>query len=360
LPGFNQLALAAMLVTTSIAASAQTVSIQLAADTFKVSGWNAPRTPPAKGWQPIFSVYVGTGDVPALTGSYTVESGTLVFRPRFPLAPGVRYRAVFRAPGGNAAVEKEFSGPAKDTTRRTRVERIYPSAEIWPSNQLRVYIYFSAPMSRGEADQRIHFLDSAGNILAGVFLPGEELWDPNCQRLTMTFDPGRIKRGLTSNVAMGAPITEGKRYRLVIDSGWQDARGAALVEGFSKAVRGGPAERTPPDPRQWHIFSPAAGTAGALTVEFAKPMNYPLLLRMLQVFSGRRSIAGKIDIDRQETRWRFTPDEPWKPGDYQLVVDTAIEDLAGNHVGQAFDIDVFERVTQHIATRTVALPFSVR
>ena len=47
-------------------------------------------------------------------------------------------------------------------------------------------------------------------------------------------------------------------------------------------------------------------------------------------------------------------------GDYQLIVDTGIEDLAGNHVGQLFDIDVFEHVTEHITTQTVSLPFAVR
>ena len=36
------------------------------------------------------------------------------------------------------------------------------------------------------------------------------------------------------------------------------------------------------------------------------------------------------------------------------------EDLAGNHVGQAFDIDTFERVTKQISTNTVSLPFAVR
>ena len=33
------------------------------------------------------------------------------------------------------------------------------------------------------------------------------------------------------------------------------------------------------------------------------------------------------------------------------MVDTGLEDLAGNHVGQAFDIDVFDHVTEHITTR---------
>jgi hypothetical protein len=337
-----------------MAAAAQTASIQLEGGSFKVVGWTAM---PTKAWPAVFVVYAGEGNVPPLLGSYAVEAGSLVFHPRFPLAPGVRYRAVFRPPGGGAVVERSFDGPPRETVRRARVEHVYPSADIWPGNELRFYVYFSAPMSRGEASRRIHLLDASGNEVKGVFLPGEELWDPNFQRLTMTFDPGRIKRGLTSNEAMGPPINEGKRYRLVIDGDWPDARGVPMVEGFSKSFRGGPQDRRPPDPKDWRIAAPPAGTAGPLIVELPKPMNYPLLRRMIRVSGG---IAGTVEVDRQETRWRFTPHAVWKAGDYQLVVDTAIEDLAGNHIGQAFDIDVFERVTEHIAAKTISLPFSVR
>jgi hypothetical protein len=42
------------------------------------------------------------------------------------------------------------------------------------------------------------------------------------------------------------------------------------------------------------------------------------------------------------------------------VVDTGLEDLAGNHIGQAFDIDVFDHVTEHIATSTISVAFGVR
>jgi hypothetical protein len=41
-------------------------------------------------------------------------------------------------------------------------------------------------------------------------------------------------------------------------------------------------------------------------------------------------------------------------------VDTGLEDLAGNHIGQPFDIDTFEKVTQQIVIETIALPFRVR
>jgi hypothetical protein len=240
------------------------------------------------------------------------------------------------------------------------VEHIYPSAGTLPSNQLRLYFYFSVPMSRGEAGQYVHILDENGKVLPDVFLPGEELWDPGFRRLTLTLDPGRIKRGLTSNMKMGPPIAEGKRYTLVVDKSWPDARGVPMIEGARKAFRGGPAERTPPDPKQWHVTAPKAGSSDALIVDFLGPMNYPLLMRMLRVSAERGDVAGTVKVERDETEWRFTPAKPWVAGKHALIVDTAIEDLAGNHVGQAFDVDVFEKVTNTITSKTISLGFEVR
>ena len=355
--------IAVILFFLGMTAAAQTVSIQFDGAVFKVVGWKAPAVPPANGWPEVFAVYAGTGDVPPLEGAYTVEDGSLVFHPRFPIAPGVRYRAVFQPPGAAPASQKIqtiFDGPPRATIPSARVDHVYPSAGVLPSNLLRLYIYFSAPMSRGESGQRIHVLDESGKVLNGVFLPGEELWDPNYQRLTMTFDPGRIKRGLTSNEKMGPPIAEGKRYTLVIDGSWHDAQGVPLVAGFRKSFRGGPAERTPPDPKHWRVSAPKAATFDALVIDFPTPMNYPLLQRMLHVSGAGGTIAGKVNVAREETQWRFTPQDAWTAGDYQVVVDTALEDLAGNHLGQPFDIDVFERVTEHITAKTIALPVAIR
>jgi hypothetical protein len=355
-----RLAGVAVILFLGMTASAQTISIQFDGGTFRVAGWKAPSTAPANGWASVFMVYAGAGNVPPLAGSYSVQSDTLVFHPTYPIEAGVHYRAVFQPPTGGAPVEKTFDGPHLDKTPSARVKNIYPSADVMPSNQLRLYIYFSAPMTRGQAGLHIHVLDEKGKTLPGVFLPGEELWDPNDQRLTMTFDPGRIKRGLTSNERMGPPIAVGKRYTLVIDRGWQDARGVPMVEGFRKPFVGGPAERNPPDPKQWRVTAPKPGTTQALVVDFPTPMNYPLLQRMLTVSIAQSSVAGTVSVGHHEAQWLFTPQQPWKEGDYQLVVDTGIEDLAGNHIGEAFDIDTFEHVTEHITTKTVTLPFGVR
>lgn len=230
----------AIILFLGMTAAAQTIFIQFEGGAFKLLGWKPPAAPPAKGWSSVFAVYAGVGDVPPLLGTYTVENGVLVLHPAYPIATGVHYRAVFQPPGGGTPIEATFDGPPRETTPSARVEHVYPSADVLPSNQLRLYIYFSAPMSRGEAAQHIHVLDENGKALQGthgVFLPGEELWDPGFRRLTMTFDPGRIKRGLTSNETIGPPIAEGKRYTLVIDREWQDARrahGTSLPQGVSR------------------------------------------------------------------------------------------------------------------------------
>jgi hypothetical protein len=343
-------------------AAGQAVSIQFDGAVFKINGWKAPAVAPAGGWGSIFAVYAAAGDVPPLLGTYSLDQGTLFFHPSYPIATGVRYRAVFHPPGG-ASVEKSFDGPAKETTPLARVARVYPSGDVLPSNQLRVYIYFSAPMSRGAAAQYIHVLDEKGKTLQGVesvFLRSQELWDPALQRLTMTFDPGRIKRGLTSNEGIGPPITEGKQFTLVIDREWPDARGVRMEEGFRKTFLGGPAQRTPPDPKQWRVTASKSGTKDAVVVSFPNAMNFPLLQRMIQVSGPQGNVNGVVNIGMHETEWRFTPREAWTAGDYRLIVNTGIEDLAGNHIGQPFDIDTFEKVTEQIVTQTIALPLRIR
>ena len=350
-----------MLLAGAAAAQPATPSpaIELQNGAFQVRGWPAPPQEPRGGWGTVFLIYAGAGQVPPLLGAYSVESGTLVFHPRYPLTAGVHYHAVFRAPSG-AAITRDFDGPPRPTNPVARVEQVYPTAGVLPSNLLRLYIVFSAAMSRGEAAAHVHVEDEQGKVLPDELLPGQELWDPSFRRLTMTFDPGRIKRGLTSNRTIGPPLTEGKHYRLVIDRDWPDARGVPMVEGFTRRFVGGPAERTPPDPAQWRVAAPAKGTTDALTVDFPAPMNYALMLRMIQVSRAQAPVSGRVALGRHEAQWRFTPDAPWQAGDYQMAIDSGLEDLAGNRIGVPFDIDIFEKVSKTIERKSIRIPFTIR
>jgi hypothetical protein len=334
-------------------AAAQSVSIQFEDGAFKVVGWNASSAPP----ESVFHVYIGAGDdVPAMLGSYAVENNALVFHPRFPLTAGAKYRAVFEAPG-SPKVEATFDGPKKETNPETRVEHVYPSTDVFPSNELRMYIYFSKPMNRGEAWQHIHLNDESGKPIDLVFLRlDQELWDPDYKRLTVLFDPGRIKRGLVPATELGPPLVEGKHYTLVIDRDWHDARGVPLVEGFQKSFRAVEANRATPDPKLWRMTAPKAGTSDPVIVTFPKPMDYALLQRLITV----QGVAGDIAIGRDENEWRYTPRAPWKAGTYHVVADVTLEDISGNHLDRPFDVDKFDTVTSRITTKTVSLPFTVR
>jgi hypothetical protein len=200
--------------------------------------------------------------------------------------------------------------------------------------------------------------DDKGNILPDELLPGQELWDPAFRRLTMTFDPGRIKRGLTSNQTIGPPITEGRHYKAGDRSRLARRARRSDGPGFLRSFTGGPPDRTPPDPAQWHVTGSGEGNDERAGRRLPRPMNYALLLKMIQVARGQAMVAGAVALDRHETEWRFTPDTPWQAGDYRLVIDTGIEDLAGNHIGGAFDIDIFEKVSKTYRAQIGHHPFS--
>jgi hypothetical protein len=111
-----------------------------------------------------------------------------------------------------------FDIPRLTLESTTRVEHVYPSAGELPENQLKLYVFFSAPMRRGEAWQRVHLLDSDGKPVELAFLEiDQELWDRDHTRLTILFDPGRIKRGLLPLAESGKILEAGKRYTLAID-----------------------------------------------------------------------------------------------------------------------------------------------
>jgi hypothetical protein len=333
-------------------------AIQFEGGVFRVTGWEAGPEPPA-GWSSVFSVYAGSADavdVPPLLGTYSVEAASLVFRPRFPLSPGMHVRAVFQPPDGPGA-ESVFDIPAAaPISSTTRVAHVYPSANVLPANALKLYVYFDAPMRKGDSWKHLHLLRDGVPVAYPFLELDQELWDRDQRRFTVLFDPGRIKRGLVSLAEAGPALEEGHTYTLVIDRDWLDARGAPLKEEFRKQFRVAAADRTPPDPKKWRVMAPRPGSADPLVIRFPKPLDYALLQHEIEV----TGVAGKVSVDRDETEWRFTPDAPWHAGAYAIVIRTTLEDLAGNHINRAFDVDTFDPITRTVATETVTLPLRIK
>jgi hypothetical protein len=350
----------AFLLLLALCCGAAAETIQLVDGIFKVEGIRRDRSP--KDWSSVFAIYAGPATT-AMLGTYEFASGVLQFHPRFPLAPGVRYRAVFQL-RGTAPIEAFFDGARSPAGSTTRVEHIFPSAAVLPANILKLYIVFSAPMSRGQAWSRIHLLDREGKPVNGAFLEiDQELWDPQMRRITVLFDPGRIKRDLAPNLQMGLPLIEGRNYTVAVDREFMDARGALLAEGFRKAFRAGPVDRAPLDPAQWRLVEPQAGTRIALRLELPKPLDYALLRRTITVHgpggaAPGNEIAGAISISRDETEWSFVPSTSWTRGSYRLSIDNTLEDVAGNRPGRAFDRNEGDR--EKSPKGEILVPFEIR
>ena len=235
--------------------------------------------------------------------------------------------------------------PAAATEPSTVVARVYPSGDTVPANMLRMYIEFSAPMGRPSGVEFIHLLDHDGREIPGAVLPLDyEFWTPDHTRFTVFFDPGRVKKGILPNQQMGRPLEAGRTVTLVVDAAWRDAHGLPLKQGYRRQFRVVPPDEQPLDTAAWRIQAPAPGSRAPVAATFPKALDRGLLLRALSVTRDGKAVEGDVTIDQGETRWTLTPREPWRAGAYQLVALDILEDVAGNQIGRAFEVDNFDTV----------------
>ncbi len=354
-------------------ADAPTVAVEVSGVSVAASGALAAPGWSQEKWAEILGVFAepGSGTVtsmPPMAGTWTLNGDRLRFAPIYPLQTGVRYRAEFRAgklPGENGSgpvLTSFFELPASTRTPTTSVASVFPSADLLPENQLKFYIQFSAPMSRGGAYEHVQLRDTAGHEIELAFLElDEELWDPEMTRLTLLIDPGRIKRGVKPLEDVGPVFEEGKRYALTVAGAWRDAGGQPLRESYAKTFGIGAADRLPPDPARWTLQAAQSGTRDPLVVDFDEPMDRALAARLINVSGPTGApVAGEASLGEQERRWSFVPAQPWQRGTHTLLVPTTIEDLAGNNIGKAFDVDLFAGVQRRITTESARRVFEVR
>ena len=276
-----------------------------------------------------------------MAGRYEVAPDAVTFVSRYPLVPGLCYVMVVHAAEGQPQ-RLAFRLPRAQPEPTTDVVAIYPSGGRLVRNQLKLYVEFSANMSEGQAARhvRLERADS-GEPIEDPFVPEPELWDRDRRRLTLLFDPGRLKRGLRPQLEAGYPLQEGIAVRLVIDEGFRDAEGNPLRERFERRYEVGGDLRARVDPRHWECRLPDAGTAEALHVRFDRPLDHALLLHSLEVIDqAGHPVRGGSKVGPAEQSWTFTPAAPWPAGDYRLAIDARLEDLAGNSLARVFDRDL--------------------
>jgi hypothetical protein len=280
-------------------------------------------------------------------GDCAIEDGRLCFTPRFPLKPGLKYRAVFDPKAVKSLeafqvrrIEAVVGLPAVASGQPTKVEAIYPSSDVLPENQLKFYIQFSSPMQRGDSYRHLRLLDEKGAAVEAPYLElAEELWNEAGTRLTLLLDPGRVKHDLKPHTEVGGVLVDGRSYTLQVDSKWRDAHGNSLAGAFQKKFRVAKPDVRQPDQQQWKVTPPRGGTIERLSVKFDEPLDYALVQHAIRVSAADgTALDGQIKVDQNETHWSFEPKSPWAPGRYKLLISSTLEDLAGNSIGRPFEV----------------------
>jgi hypothetical protein len=208
-------------------------------------------------------------------------------------------------------------------------------------------------------------LDDKGQMVQYPFLElAEELWSPDGTRLTLYFDPGRIKRGLKPREEFGPALREGGSYTLEIDADWPDAAGQPLAGSerkITKAFRVIAPDDQQPNVTRWKLETPRAASRDPVTIHFDEPLDSAMLVRVVAVQDeSGMPVSGKVELGKGESRWTFRPAGDWTPGRYRIVTSTVLEDLAGNSLKRPFEVDVFRPAPIRPETESAMIPFVIQ
>lgn len=286
----------------------------------------------------------------AVAGTWTISENALRFEPQFPLVPGVKYQIRIDSKPQPIVLAMSIAKPPPGPP--TRIAAVFPSANILPENTLRLYVHFSGQMTRGNIYRHVKLIRDDGREVKRPFLElDEELWSSDGLRATLFFDPGRVKRELVPREQDGPILEEGHTYALVFSREWQDAEGRPFPADFKKTFRVGPPDESAIDLGTWSLMAPRAGSDAPLILRLGKPLDRALLGSTISILDASgKSVPGETTVGGGERVATFAPAQPWKAGEYRLVVDPRLEDACGNRVGEPFEV--------HLAKPKNAQPIS--
>lgn len=279
-------------------------------------------------------------DAKAVQGRHRLEGEYLIFTPYFPFERGMTYVVrIQQADTEEPYVYHAFQVGKPQPVEKAAVQSIYPSADELPENLLRFYLYFQTPMKKGQALEHISLIDAAGHVDKRAFMEfKQELWSPDGKRFTLLFDPGRIKRGVSTNRELGPALLEGKRYQLSISADWQDVYGQELSVETRKTFVVGKAYREHINVQAWSLRKPTVNSDEPLSIHFDRVMDHALIQSMIQIVDQDNNlIAGHWKVSDQEHQIQFVPEQTWRKGSYQIVFDSRLEDVAGNNLQNLLD-----------------------
>ncbi len=324
------------------------------------------KSPKLNDWQQLYAIYVldkkskqPISTIPVL-GTYLIKDEYIVFSPRLPFDRNLKYLAKFNVAYLHSVTGTTIPNPIAQQIRQfvfeidrakihppTRVTSIYPSADTLPVNQLKFYINFSQPIKLGQIYDNVFFENEDGHTIKDAFLRlNPELWDEEHKRVTLWLDPGRIKRELSPHLLQGLPLQTGQSYKLVIRKTLKDVYDNPINDRYFKSFVVVEDDRIKPKINKWHIVSPAKSGSDTLALIFDEALDEALLHHMIRVEDkGGHEVLGEISIVNKGRTWRFVPKNPWNHSRYFIVINSKLEDLAGNSLRRLFDTEIISQNT---------------
>ncbi|HVS62224.1 MAG TPA: hypothetical protein VMT85_01850 [Thermoanaerobaculia bacterium] len=318
----------------------------------------AAETAAAEGAQP---------EATPIAGDYRVTADAVRFLPAEPFERGASYSVRWL---DSTETELTFEPSRDGAPATTQVVAIYPSADNLPQNLARFHIQFTAPMREGTAGEHVRLVVEGSGERVDAFADearevddeprADEPSDAREQAISAegateqdveqdVVERDVVERGileewsedgtrLTLNLAVDedgrTPLEIAGRYRLLVDRGWEDARGVPLRGSFEKVFAVVKPDRDPPDVQSWSV-TPPVSAAAPLVVDFPAPLDHVRLHQALEVVSQDHRIEGSVLVSNEEKRWSFSSAEPWQNGRYVVRVVEPLDDPAGNPLGGA-------------------------
>jgi len=271
-----------------------------------------------------------------IIGKTTTKHSSAFFRPLWAFTRGLTYEII-----SEGILFKSFTVPEDLSENAPEIVSVYPTTDIIPENLLKMYIVFSQPMNQGHVLDFIQIMNKTTNSVEYPFLDLQpELWNEDGTTLTLWLDSGRIKRDLGPNKIYGTPVDEGESYKMEIFKDWKSTIGTELKESFTKVFIVAANDREKPKPENWQITSPKGNSVDQLTIDFGESMDYILAMNTITVSKNEVEVVGRISLNKDQSVWRFIPTEPWSEIEHQILVETRLEDLAGNNLNRPFDRDI--------------------
>jgi hypothetical protein len=288
-----------------------------------------------------YSVRLKGSENPVL-GKFFEENGSLVFRPIVPFSWDQEYEIYKKD-----QFYLEFIVRTPEKVIRPKLLGIYPKLDTVPENLLKMYFEFDSPMQQSRSSlDFIKVFNLTKKEEVAIFLPLEnELWNLEKTRLTLWLDPGRIKKDLIPNQEKGIPIEAGNQYELIVERHFSGGTyGADLGKSYTKRFYVSQRDRQRSNVNQWKLTIPKSNSKEGLGIEFDEFLDVILANESIAIVDeNKQEISGDFLTSKKGSNTLFVPSNPWEKGSYRLIIDSKLEDLAGNNLNRLFDEDLQNR-----------------